>query len=139
MVAAWYGTRRKTHRDGRQECRSRSTTDGRPMALHPRSPVQRRVTILRRLKTKNLRALRFHDCDGGPMALRSPKTTNFNGKSWLNEVGEIVSYAETVVERFTPVDRNTINYQATATDPLVYTRPWTIAFLLMKQQHELLD
>jgi len=51
------------------------------------------------------------------------ETTNFNGKSWLNEVGEIVSYAETVVERFTPVDRNTINYQATVTDPLVYTRP----------------
>src|SRR2546426_10916016 len=74
MVAAWYGTRRKTHRDGRQECRSRSTTDGRPMALHPRSPVQRRVTILRRLKNKKLRALRFYDCDGGPMALRSPKS-----------------------------------------------------------------
>ena len=67
------------------------------------------------------------------------ETTNLNGKSWLNEVGEIVSYAETVVERFTPVDRNTINYQATVTDPLVYTRPWTIAFLLKKQQQELLE
>jgi hypothetical protein len=67
------------------------------------------------------------------------ETTNFNGKSWLNEVGEIVSYAETVVERFTPVDRNTIDYQATVTDPLVYTRPWTIAFLLKKQQQELLE
>ena len=26
-------------------------------------------------------------------------TTNLNGKTWLNEVGEIVSYAEHVVER----------------------------------------
>ncbi len=29
-------------------------------------------------------------------------TTNFNGKTWLNEGSEIVSYAEHVVERFTP-------------------------------------
>src|SRR5437870_13266383 len=105
MVAAWYGTRRKTHRDGRQECRSRSTTDGRPMALHPRSPVQRRVTILRRLKTKNLRALRFHDCDGGPMALRSPKsfkentvTFRSNPHAWIHidvkeADGKVANYA----------------------------------------------
>ena len=30
------------------------------------------------------------------------QTTNLNGKTWLNEVGDIVSHAETVVERFTP-------------------------------------
>src|SRR6266576_3380173 len=28
--------------------------------------------------------------------------TNFNGKAWLNEVGEVLSYAAHVVERFTP-------------------------------------
>jgi hypothetical protein len=54
-------------------------------------------------------------------------TTNFNGKTWLNEVGEIVSYAEHVVERFTPAGPDTVNYEATITDPVVYTRPWTIA------------
>ena len=59
-------------------------------------------------------------------------TTNFNGKTWLNEVGEIVSYAEHAVERFTPVDSNTVNYEATVTDPVVYTRPWTIAFPLKR-------
>jgi hypothetical protein len=51
---------------------------------------------------------------------------NFNGKPWLNEVGEITSHALTVVERFTPVDANTIIYRATLTDPLVYTRPFTV-------------
>ena len=34
-------------------------------------------------------------------------TTNFNGKTWLNEGGEIVSYAEHVVERFTPAGPDT--------------------------------
>jgi hypothetical protein len=67
------------------------------------------------------------------------ETTNLNGKAWLNEVGEIVSHAERVIERFTPIDGNTIRYQATMSDPLVYTRPWTIAFDLNRQKDELLE
>ena len=67
------------------------------------------------------------------------ETTNLNGKTWLNEVGEIVSHAERVIERFTPIDGNTIRYQATVSDPLVYTRPWTIAFDLNRQKDELLE
>jgi hypothetical protein len=67
------------------------------------------------------------------------ETTNLNGKAWLNEVGEIVSHAERVVERFSPVDGDTIRYQATVSDPLVYTRPWTIAFDLNRQKDELLE
>ena len=51
----------------------------------------------------------------------------------------IVSYREKVVERFTPVDGNTINYQATITDPVVYTRPWSIAYSLTRSQDELLE
>jgi hypothetical protein len=66
-------------------------------------------------------------------------TTNLNGKAWLNEVGEIVSHAERVVERFTPIDADTIHYEATVSDPLVYTRPWTIAFALNRQKDELLE
>ncbi len=60
-------------------------------------------------------------------------TTNLNGKTWLNEVGEIVSYAEHVVERFTPAGPDAIHYEATVTDPVVYTRPWTIAFPIKRQ------
>lgn len=67
------------------------------------------------------------------------ETKNLNGKAWLNEVGDIVSHAETVVERFTPVDADTINYEATVTDPVVYTRPWTIAMPLKRQRSELLE
>ena len=32
-----------------------------------------------------------------------------------------------VVERFTIVDANTINYEATIDDPQTYTRPWKVA------------
>lgn len=67
------------------------------------------------------------------------ETTNLNGKAWLNEVGEIVSHAEHVVERFTPVDADNIIYRATVTDPIVYTRPWTIEIPLRRQQDELLE
>jgi hypothetical protein len=67
------------------------------------------------------------------------ETANLNGKTWLNEVGEIVSHAERVVERFTPLDADTIDYEATVTDPIVYTRPWTIAFAMKRQPDELLE
>jgi hypothetical protein len=66
-------------------------------------------------------------------------TTNFNGKTWLNENGEVVSYAEHVVERFTPSALDTVNYEATISDPLVYTRPWTIAFPLKRSKAEMFE
>ena len=68
------------------------------------------------------------------------ETRNLNGKTWLNEVGEIVSHAETVVERFIPQDANRVIYRATVTDPLVYTRPWTIEIPLNREEEgELLE
>lgn len=67
------------------------------------------------------------------------ETRNLNGKTWLNEVGEIVSHAQTVVERFIPVHGNLVTYRATVTDPLVYTRPWTIEIPLNRENDELLE
>jgi hypothetical protein len=55
------------------------------------------------------------------------ETTNLNGKTWLNEVGDVISHGATVVERFTPVNAATMQYEATVNDPIVFTRPWTIA------------
>jgi hypothetical protein len=65
------------------------------------------------------------------------ETANLNGKTWLNEGGEIVSYAEHVVERITPSGPDTFNYEATVTDPVVYTRPWTVAFPIRREKFEL--
>ena len=66
-------------------------------------------------------------------------TANFNGKTWLNEGGEIVSYSEHVVERFTPVGPNRVSYQAIVTDPVVYSRPWTIALAFNREKFELTE
>jgi hypothetical protein len=55
-------------------------------------------------------------------------TANANGKTWLSEDGDIMSYAAHVVERFTPKSPDGFQYEATVTDPVVYTKPWTISF-----------
>jgi hypothetical protein len=56
-------------------------------------------------------------------------TTNFNGKGWLASPDAIkglpLSPAMHVVERFTRVDADTINYKVTVTDPNIYLQPWT--------------
>ena len=68
-------------------------------------------------------------------------TSNFNGKGWIATHaaagwlrGIPQSEAAHVVERFTRVDENTIQYEATIDDPNVYTRPWTVAFPLNKDE-----
>lgn len=60
------------------------------------------------------------------------ETTNQNGKVWLDQRGRFYTDEATVVERFTFLDANTVEYQATITDPIVYTRPWTIIFPLRR-------
>jgi hypothetical protein len=52
---------------------------------------------------------------------------NNNGKHWLDMAGNFDTENLHVVERFTMVDQDTILYQATLTDPTIYTQPWTIA------------
>jgi hypothetical protein len=53
-------------------------------------------------------------------------TTNLNAKSRLDVVGDFFSDKAHIVERFIFIDANTMNYEATITDPTVFTRPWTI-------------
>src|SRR5436190_23579268 len=61
-------------------------------------------------------------------------TTNYNNKGWIATqaaAGRVKGVPQTeslhVVERFTPVDANTIDYQATIDDPKMFTRPWTVS------------
>jgi hypothetical protein len=61
-------------------------------------------------------------------------TTNYNGKGWIATsaaTGRIKGIPQSealhVVERFTRVDRDTINYEVTIDDPNVYTRPWKVS------------
>jgi hypothetical protein len=64
-------------------------------------------------------------------------TTNFNGKGWIAtsaSAGRIKGIPQStalhVVERFTRVDADTIDYEVTIDDPNVYTRPWKVAIPL---------
>jgi hypothetical protein len=54
--------------------------------------------------------------------------TNNNDKSVFDMAGHFHSDALHVVERFTPVDRDTIAYEATLDDPKVFTRPFKMKF-----------
>jgi hypothetical protein len=67
------------------------------------------------------------------------ESRNFNGKAWLNEVGDVVSHAQTVIETFTPVSATQLTYRATVADPIAYTRPWTIEFPFNREPEELLE
>jgi hypothetical protein len=58
--------------------------------------------------------------------------TNNNNLTWFDVVGSFHSDALHVVQRFTIVDANTMNYEATIEDPKVYTRPWKMAFKLRR-------
>ena len=64
---------------------------------------------------------------------------NFNGKAWLNETGDVISHAQTLVETFTPVSESQIIYRATVSDPITFTRPWTMQIPFNKQDDELLE
>ena len=52
-------------------------------------------------------------------------TTNVRGAR-LTYMGDFHSENAHVVERFTFVDADTMNYEATVDDPTVFTRPWTM-------------
>ena len=67
------------------------------------------------------------------------ESKNFNGKAWLNEAGDVVSHMQTVVETFTPVSPTQLVYRATVTDPIPYTRPWTIEMPFNRAEDELLE
>ena len=54
--------------------------------------------------------------------------TNFNDGTWIDSHGSFHSDALHVVERWTLVGPDRIEYEATLEDPKVFTRPWRIAF-----------
>jgi len=63
-------------------------------------------------------------------------TTNLNAKSRLDVVGDFFSDNAHIVERLTFVDAVTMNYEATITDPTVFTRPWTMRVVQRRMPDE---
>jgi hypothetical protein len=67
------------------------------------------------------------------------ETTNFNDKGWIatNAASARIrgvphSAALRLVERFTRVDADTMNYEVTVEDATIFTRPWTVAISLSR-------
>jgi hypothetical protein len=60
--------------------------------------------------------------------------TNFNSYTWFDMAGNYHSDALQVVERYTPINAETLQYEATIIDPKVFTRPWTIRMAIQRQK-----
>ena len=59
--------------------------------------------------------------------------SNFNGRTWLDQAGNIVDENEHVVERYTMTGPDTIVYEARVEDPTVYSLAWTMRISLLRQ------
>ncbi len=59
--------------------------------------------------------------------------TSFNDQTWFDRAGNFHSDALQVVERYTPIGPDHIDYEATITDPEVFTEPWTIRMPLYRR------
>jgi hypothetical protein len=53
-------------------------------------------------------------------------------RTWFDHAGNFHSEALRVVERYSPIDRDHIQYEATIEDPNVFTRPWKISMPLYR-------
>jgi hypothetical protein len=62
-------------------------------------------------------------------------TTHFNGTIGVTGNGRLLptSDALQMIERFTRLDADTIQYEATLTDPKTWTRPWSVSFPLTRE------
>ena len=59
-------------------------------------------------------------------------TTNLNGYTWIDDSGNFYSDQARLTERLTLIDADTIHYEMTIEDPAVYTRPWKVAWSLIR-------
>jgi hypothetical protein len=57
----------------------------------------------------------------------------FNGQTWFDRAGNFHSEALHVVERYTPVSRDVLQYDVTIEDPKVFTRPWKMSMPLYRR------
>jgi len=58
--------------------------------------------------------------------------TSFNDQTWFDRAGNFHSEALHVVERYTPVSANILQYEATIEDPKIFSRPWKMSMPLYR-------
>jgi hypothetical protein len=59
--------------------------------------------------------------------------SNFTDATWFDRAGNFHSDALHVVERYTPLSRDVLRYEATIEDPQVFTRTWKISMPLYRR------
>jgi len=62
--------------------------------------------------------------------------TGFNGNAWFDRAGDFSSDGLHVVERYSLLDANTMNYEATIEDAATFTRPWKINLILYRHREK---
>lgn len=62
--------------------------------------------------------------------------TGFNGNAWFDRAGDFASDSLHVVERYSLIDANTMNYEATIEDPQTFTQPWKIDVILYRHREK---
>ena len=61
------------------------------------------------------------------------EVTDFNGRTWFDRAGNFHSDALRLVERYTLISQDAIQYEVTIEDPNVFTGPWTISMPLYRR------
>jgi len=59
--------------------------------------------------------------------------TSFNDQTWFDRAGNFHSDALHVVERYTPMGKDAIDYEVTIEDPNVFSRPWKMRMPLYRR------
>jgi len=63
-------------------------------------------------------------------------TVHFNDQTWFDRAGNFHSDELHVVERYSLIDADHLNYQATIEDPKVFIRPWNISMILYRHKEK---
>jgi hypothetical protein len=59
---------------------------------------------------------------------------DFNDETWFDKAGNFHSDALHLVERYTLIGPDHINYEVTIEDPKVFTRPWKMSMPLYRRK-----
>ena len=61
---------------------------------------------------------------------------HFNGQTWFDRAGNFSSDALHLVERYTPIGPDHIQYDVTVEDAKVFTRPWNMSMILYRHKEK---
>lgn len=59
--------------------------------------------------------------------------TDFNDRTWFDKVGNFHSDALHVVERYSFIDKDHLDYEVSVEDPKVFTRPWKMSMPIYRR------